>query len=59
MYGHPSEDRKAAQKWALEYWVVDYSITENAKVRRKQEYFRIDPDTPRRPDRKRNCGRWK
>jgi len=30
------------------YWVVDFSVTENGKTRRKQEHFRVDPAQPQR-----------
>jgi len=40
--------RKKLKHGAATYWVVDFSVTENGEVRRKQEHFRVDPKAPQR-----------
>jgi len=39
---------KKLKHGAATYWVVDFSVTENGEVRRKQEHFRVDPKAPQR-----------
>ena len=40
--------RRRLKGRTVTYWVVDFSVTEGGKTRRRQQHFRVDPAEPQR-----------